>query len=213
MPKYRKKQIVVDAIQWTGFNKEDIIKFCDNNCSFFQTIVGTEGGYRDVCVLTIPTPEGNCNALCGDYIIKGIDGEFYPCKQYIFEKTYEDASKNKAIYILQVMKRFKRDENNPSRAERNIGWFSSLEAAIENLHTNKDVIGETVPTKTKEFGTVDYPFYPYALIEKVYEGPYSCGMQGDENDVKFFEWDIATKDYVEIPRPKELEGIIGFTLG
>jgi hypothetical protein len=43
------------------------------------------------CVLIIPTLEGDHTAITGDWIIKGIKGEFYPCKPDIFEKTYEVA--------------------------------------------------------------------------------------------------------------------------
>ena len=119
-------------------------------------------------------------------------------------------SDEKAIYVLQVFERVKRDEENPRRGERNIGWFSSLDLAKYCLHTNKDVIGEVMPV---EGSGVECPYYLYALIEKVYEGPYSCGLQGDEDDVKFFHWDVSISDYVEIPRPKELQGVVGFTIG
>lgn len=116
----------------------------------------------------------------------------------------------KYIYVLQVFERYKRDADHPRRCERNIGWYSTLESAIENMHRNKDIIAETVPRKT-ENGVVEVPFYPYALIEKVYEGPYSCGTMGDGDDVLFFEWKDG--DYVPMKRPRELEGVIGFTLG
>lgn len=58
---------------------------------------------------------------------------------------------------------------------------------------------------------VDYPYYRYALIEKVPEGPYACGMENEDDAVKFFEWKDG--DYVEMERPKELKGVVGFTIG
>jgi len=77
--KYRKKPIVIDAIQYTGDNKHEIINFTEG-----QALTNTGYSY-----LTIPTLEGNNKADVGDWIIKGIKGEFYPCKPDIFTLTYE----------------------------------------------------------------------------------------------------------------------------
>jgi hypothetical protein len=74
--KYVKKPIIVEAIQWNGRNTEDILKFCKV----------AEATLFDI---TIKTLEGNMKAEIGDYIIKGIKGEFYPCKADIFEETYD----------------------------------------------------------------------------------------------------------------------------
>ena len=86
--KYRKKPIVVDAWQFTSFdNGHEICEWAtkegDRLCEFAYS---EEEG---ICHLTIETLEGNHQADLGDYIIKGIAGEFYPCKPDIFEKTYE----------------------------------------------------------------------------------------------------------------------------
>lgn len=83
MPKfYKKKPVVIQAIQWKGDNRKDIWDFC-SLCYFNDDIVSGE------LMLTIQTLEGNMQASVGDYIIKGIKGEFYPCKPDIFELTYE----------------------------------------------------------------------------------------------------------------------------
>jgi hypothetical protein len=79
--KYRKKPVVIDTIQWTGNNKLEILDF-----------IGGHGCYRSGGVpegIFIFTLEGEHFANVGDWIIKGIKGEFYPCKPDIFEKTYE----------------------------------------------------------------------------------------------------------------------------
>jgi hypothetical protein len=79
--KYRKKPVVVDALQWNGDNTEEVLRFCD---SF--------GTYEtNPAILSIKTLEGVMTASRGDYIIKGVNGEFYPCKPDIFNKTYEEA--------------------------------------------------------------------------------------------------------------------------
>lgn len=78
MGKYRKKPVVVDAIQWTGDNELEVFYFLND-------------GLIDIKnrVVRIETLEGVMSASVGDYIIKGIKGEFYPCKPDIFEMTYE----------------------------------------------------------------------------------------------------------------------------
>jgi hypothetical protein len=80
--KYRKKPVIVEAIQWTGTNPNEIIEFCNKE----REVAGfTRVGGR----LVISTLEGRMNASIGDYIIRGVEGEFYPCKPDIFDETYE----------------------------------------------------------------------------------------------------------------------------
>lgn len=85
--KYKKKPVVIEALQWTGENKQEIIDFAHQKAVFkIKRIVG---GLDHVTELVIATIEGNMRARIGDYIIKGVEGEFYPCKKEIFESTYE----------------------------------------------------------------------------------------------------------------------------
>lgn len=84
MSKWRKKPVVVDAIQYTGDNAFDCVKFAG--------IGGTkeEGGE-----LLINTPEGIMHASKWDWIVKGIENECYPVKPNIFKKTYEKVEDDK----------------------------------------------------------------------------------------------------------------------
>ena len=75
--KYKKKPIEIEAIQYTGNNVNEIVLFTGK-----QNI--DYGNH-----LRIKTLEGTMTANIGDYIIKGVKGEFYPCKPDIFEQTYE----------------------------------------------------------------------------------------------------------------------------
>jgi len=79
MAKYRKKPVVVEAIQFTGKNRKEIVEFVGK--SFIEWTHHLEIG--------IETLEGDMKAKPNDWIIKGIKGEFYPCKPDIFEQTYE----------------------------------------------------------------------------------------------------------------------------
>lgn len=84
--KFRKKPVVIDAWQWTGNTLGDAIKFCEQFGVLFNM-----GSIKGKAGLIIETLEGNHLAEKGDWIIKGVNGEFYPCKPDIFEKTYEVA--------------------------------------------------------------------------------------------------------------------------
>lgn len=96
MPKFRKKPIIIEAIQLSWQTWTDV-------CNFLGDIISPSNPgrhskeYSDTCgelgpdyiEITIPALEGDMIAKHGDYIIKGVSGEFYPCKPDIFEKTYE----------------------------------------------------------------------------------------------------------------------------
>lgn len=81
--KYRKKPVVVDAIHYRGKQDDSLLK----------SFVDGRYLYRDgkTYKWLIVTPEGNHQVSDDDYIIKGVKGEFYPCKPDIFEMTYESA--------------------------------------------------------------------------------------------------------------------------
>ena len=78
--KYRKKPVVSEAIQWVGNNLSEIDNFIGRTVDNKET------------TLVIHTLEGDMEASIGDYIIKGVNGEFYPCKPDIFDKTYEEVT-------------------------------------------------------------------------------------------------------------------------
>ena len=75
--KFRKKPVVIDAVQYTG-----------PNFSEMEAFVGGDAEFRNG-KLVIATLEGALRASVGDWIIKGVKGEFYPCKPDIFAATYE----------------------------------------------------------------------------------------------------------------------------
>jgi hypothetical protein len=87
--KYRKKPVVINAIQWNGCNLEEVLSLTgrhesvrDWSINKLNNLIISEG-------LKIFTLEGKMNADIGDFIIKGVKGECYPCKPDIFELTYE----------------------------------------------------------------------------------------------------------------------------
>lgn len=80
--RFRKRPIEVEAIFWDGKNIQEVIEFSGRDDVRFAN-VGIQG------ILVIPTLEGDMLAQPGDWIIKGIAGEIYPCKPTIFYDTYE----------------------------------------------------------------------------------------------------------------------------
>lgn len=79
--RYKKKPVEIQAIQFTVDNRDLVAHWCGGRV------------IEDIDVLymiTIPTLEGTMYGILGDYIIKGVRGEFYPCKRDIFEETYEE---------------------------------------------------------------------------------------------------------------------------
>ncbi len=83
MPKYRKKPVEIEAIQWDGENTTEILAFCSDCFSYKK---------NDFAVLVINTLEGTMKASIGDYVIKGVKGEFYACKPDIFLLTYDQVT-------------------------------------------------------------------------------------------------------------------------
>ena len=79
--RYRKKPVVVEAIQYTGNNIEEIWD------AF--TAADVYGPVEDDPHAYILTLEGRMRCKIGDYIIRGVRGELYPCAKDIFEETYE----------------------------------------------------------------------------------------------------------------------------
>ena len=84
--KYRKKPVVIEAVQFTRNNFEEIKEFTNNTAHTLRIEKRMDGK----CTCMIPTLEGEHIASEGDYIIRGVGGEFYPCKPDIFHKTYEE---------------------------------------------------------------------------------------------------------------------------
>jgi hypothetical protein len=81
MAQYRKKPVVIEAIQLADENVDLLLKFC-----------GDKIKSHPLTGVVIETLEGDMLASKGDYIIKGVKGEFYPCKPDIFEMTYESVN-------------------------------------------------------------------------------------------------------------------------
>lgn len=95
--KFRKKPVVIEALPWTGKNMRNMYDFL-TNYEHTDDYISDHGDHFEIdwqknpeSGLMIHTLEGDMKASVGDLIIKGVNGEFYPCKPDIFAKTYEEA--------------------------------------------------------------------------------------------------------------------------
>jgi hypothetical protein len=81
VPKFRKKPVVIEAVQFTGRNDEEVLAFVGENAFDPNS---------DRPTIVICTLEGDMTTEVGDWVIRGVKGEHYPCKPDIFEATYEE---------------------------------------------------------------------------------------------------------------------------
>ncbi len=98
MPKFKKKPVVIEAFQWIP-DKGVMPKWLLKALEIGQDKVGG-AWYGRRLTLKIYTLEGVMTAISGDWIIQGIDGELYPCKPDIFEKTYDKGGDLKPLTEL-----------------------------------------------------------------------------------------------------------------
>lgn len=118
MAKYRKKPVVVEAVRWTGSNLEEIRNFVGGDLiEECVQLFDTKRELKKILAsIAIDTLEGTMRVDYGDYIIKGVNNEFYPCKPDIFKQIYEeiidDNKKQKETYLSKYLR-----ENNCSYEE------------------------------------------------------------------------------------------------
>lgn len=82
---YRKKPVCIEAVRFTRDTWDEVVSFTNNTAHTLMI----ERHINGIATCIIPTLEGQHIATENDFIIKGVNGEFYPCKPDIFEKTYE----------------------------------------------------------------------------------------------------------------------------
>jgi hypothetical protein len=84
--RYTKRPVTIEAMQFDGTNDWETVCWIRDNGGEAELLFAAER-------ITIETLEGTMFAIPGDFIIKGIKGEFYPCKPDIFEMTYTEAAR------------------------------------------------------------------------------------------------------------------------
>jgi hypothetical protein len=106
MSRYRKKPVEIEAVRWIVNNEKEVMDFIFSDDRWK---VGLDSPYVDgpgigvvpaLGTLDIPTLEGVMTAQPGDWIIRGVQGELYPCKPHIFVATYEPVEPNESKAAL-----------------------------------------------------------------------------------------------------------------
>lgn len=91
--KATKKPVTIECIEWTGDNLKEVLEFTGKHERFSEWFSSFDEYEKHVksdgFIFKIFTLEGVMEASVGDYIIRGVSGEHYPCKPDIFHKTYD----------------------------------------------------------------------------------------------------------------------------
>lgn len=150
--RFTKKPVTISAIQWTGDNLPDVIEFTGKHPRWGDWFADM-GEYiahvrSDGNRFKIFTLEGVMDALPGDWIIRGVQGEHYPCKPDIFAATYDPAelqelSKAEGVYCLATLYEidgvFTKDPTAIANARgRKVQGYVELEVANGFYKGNKD---------------------------------------------------------------------------
>jgi hypothetical protein len=154
MKNYRKKPVVIQAIQWDG-TEEKAIEIASNED--FEGMLDYKPGHFSG--FFINTLEGQMEVSPNDYVIKGLKGEFYPCKPEIFELSYDSADapesfldrviKEKAELAEKTSKLDDFIENNPKFSELSninrillVNQFNAMEMYLYALDSRIEYIND-----------------------------------------------------------------------
>lgn len=92
MSKFRKKPVVIDAVQWSGENISEVMDLCAAPAEAQTTVKwDTTTVPPTLTIHTLENTSDPLTASIGDFIIRGVKGEIYPCKPDIFTATYDIA--------------------------------------------------------------------------------------------------------------------------
>lgn len=161
MNRYVKKPIAIEAVKWKGFNNDEIKDFAGDSVKIEVIREGdADNGIPPSVDCSIETLEGVMKANVGDYIIKGVNGEFYPCKQDIFEKTYDKADHSSVMCFGDAIEVLKQ-----GGTVRRSGWNGKGLMVFKQVpaHIDSDIIPkmQSLPQSAKDLilkskGFIDY---------------------------------------------------------
>lgn len=171
--KATKKPVTIDAIYYNGSNAEKVLRFCEGNA------VKNEDG-----TLTIHTLEGDHTAIVTDYIIRGVKGEYCPCKEEIFEQTYDivDEAKIETFNFGKALELLKEGKKVCRSGWNGKGMFLTLQGGSV-------VTGTMMRNKpAKDFyGDGEVKICPH-IDMKAADGSYVVGWLASQTDMLADDW-------------------------
>lgn len=178
--KFRKKPVVIHAVQFDGNNHAEVVEFSMANVSHSEQ----DGS------LTIETLEGTLTVSPGDWVIKGVKGEHYPCKPDIFEQTYQPA--DLSMNFGQAIEALK-NGNKVCRAGWNGKgmWIVLMPALSLPPHSSQEP-GAKVNDRTAKHIGEDTPLdsQPYIAMWTA-QGQWQPGWLASQADMLAEDWQIA----------------------
>lgn len=183
--KYRKKPVVIEAVHWDGNKISEVTDWIEKGLEN-NTIVRISD---DVIITTL---EGQMKASPGDYIIKGVNGEFYPCKPDIFEKTYEQADLPTSMDFGDAIEVLKQ-----GGSIRRKGWNGKGLFVIKQVpaHIESDIIPkmQSLPQSAKDLILKGKGFIDYTSQCLIYNENTGCADSWvpSISDVFAEDWEIV----------------------
>ena len=159
MPKFRKKPVVIEAMQYTGDNGFECVKF-----------IGVGGTKEQDGELSINTLEGVMHVSKWDWIIKGVEGEKYPCKPDIFAKTYEEVGVDRGPDL--------------SRTETE----KEVEGRIPRLFYYDEGEGRWIPVSNER-----------AIYDTLDIGLDQFSKDGEEIEIRLKRVDLTDEEFTHLP--------------
>lgn len=201
MNRYVKKPIAIEAVKWKGFNNDEIKDFAGDSVKIEVIREGdADNGIPPSVDCSIETLEGVMKANVGDYIIKGVNGEFYPCKQDIFEKIYDKADDSSVMCFGDAIEVLKQ-----GGTVRRSGWNGKGLMVFKQVpaHIDSDIIPkmQSLPQSAKDLilkskGFIDYT--SQCLIYNENTGRADSWVPSI-SDVFAEDWELGDSSMIIIP--------------
>ena len=178
---FRKKQVVIEAVQFDG-SEESIANILKLGAS---RLVDVDHEEQNLPKIQISTLEGKMTAKIGDYVIKGVHGELYPCKPDIFAETYEECNEPSVMNFGQAIERLKQGDKVARKGWNGKGMWIVLmpalylEAGMANPRTIKH-IGKGTPLDCQ----------PYIVMWTA-ERKWQPGWLASQADMLAEDWQVV----------------------
>lgn len=181
----KKKPVIIECMKWTGDNSVAVKDFCGDNVNFVPDVTLGRS------VATIKTLEGTMTATPGDIIIKGVNGEFYPCKPDIFEKTYElvqDSEAKPTDFVHSFS--WALDRLNEGNKICRSGW--NVKGMFLTLQEGSIITGTMMRNKPARdfYGDGEVKICSH-IDMKAADGSYVVGWLASQTDMLACDWGIA----------------------